>query len=80
MENMNSIPQGLHSPRSIMGSKPEDMTISPKQNNIAVSEPQFEPVSKEYANAIRSLAISQINLGSKPGYYSPDIIYSRFRR
>lgn len=80
MENMHSIPQGLTSPKKVVSNRLEETANNLIEKNPAVSLPQFEPVSKGYANAMRSLAMSQITLGNKPGYYSPDIIYERFRR
>ncbi len=80
MENMQSIPQGLNSPKNVRNNRLEETANNLIKSNSAVSLPQFEPVSKDYANAMRSLAMTQINLGSKPGYYCPEMIYDRFRR
>lgn len=80
MENMQSIPQGLASSKNVRNNRLEETANNLIQNNPVVSIPQFEPVSKNYADAVRSIAMTQIKLGNKPGYYSPDIIYDRFRR
>ena len=38
---------------------------------------RYNSVSSEYADAAKTLALSQINLGNNAKFYSPELIYKR---
>lgn len=78
MENRNSISQGRVSQMRMRNSRTSENVSNPISMQ-PLPPPKFEPVSKECADAMRSLVMTQINLGNKAEYYSPDAIYDRFR-
>lgn len=80
MNNMyNAIPQGRIA-SSVQGSNQTAQTTSNPVANIKPPSHQTSPVSKECADAIRSIALAHINLGNKAEYYSPEMIYKSSKR